>query len=67
MADEKDPEPGEIFPANDEDDIAPFRRVGEVAASIARLIGQRLAREEFERLRAENDNSPVRHEGDGAD
>ncbi|UUP17071.1 hypothetical protein [Nitratireductor thuwali] len=43
--------------ANVEDaDIAPWRRVDRVVLSIARLIGRQIARQEFEAVRAANDN-----------
>ena len=44
-------------------------KIDRVALTLARIIGRRMAREDFERLRAANDNRPIVSEGmeDGAD
>lgn len=75
MADDTEQEPDEIAPANDNEspngdaDIASWERVDRVVLSIARLIGRRIAREQFEALYAANDNRPVAADrsGDQAD
>jgi hypothetical protein len=76
---EDDIEPERFKPAND--NIGPrgepeaekpsaktWRKIDRVALTLARIIGRRMAREDFERLRAANDNRPVASEGseDGA-
>ena len=75
MENESDREPGRIVPANDNDDAsslpdaATLQRIDHAALTLARIIGRRLAREDFERLHAANDNRPVVSEKteDGAD
>lgn len=75
MADDTEQEPDGIAPANDNEsqngdaDIASWERVDGVVLSIARLIGRRIAREQFEALYAANDNRPVAADrsGDQAD
>lgn len=63
------PAPGQSFasaregrkPEIDEDaDIAPWQRIDKAVLSIARLIGRRMAREQFEALQEAraNDNAP---------
>jgi len=73
---EDDTEPERFKPANDnigEPDEKPsaetWRKIDRVALTLARIIGRRMAREDFERLRAANDNRPIVSEGmeDGAD
>lgn len=52
-------------PANDNDagpDARTWRRLDQVVLDIARLIGRQMAREDFERLTAANDNRKI---GDG--
>jgi hypothetical protein len=70
MADNTEPEPDDIIPANDdqgpEPDDETWRRVDRVALKLARLIGRRMAREDFEALSAANDNRPKAAE-DAAD
>lgn len=65
MADETEPEPDDILPANDnqapdggrdEPDQDARPQVDRVALTIARLIGRRIAREQFAALNAANDN-----------
>lgn len=49
-------------PANDtgaEPDAETWRRLDHVVLDIARLIGRQMAREDFERLTAANDNRKV--------
>ncbi|MDH4993112.1 hypothetical protein QEZ48_20050 [Aquamicrobium lusatiense] len=77
MEDENKPPPDEAWkPANDnyhrqalddDSDIPPWRRLDKVVLSIARLIGRQMAREDFERLRAANDNDPGTPKEDGAE
>lgn len=47
-------------PPDDGDDIAPWQKLDRVVLSIARIIGKRMAQENFERLKASvaNDNQP---------
>ena len=62
---EDDTEPERFRPANDntgpqgEPDAETWRKVNEVAIRLARIIGRRMAREDFERLTAANDNRPL--------
>ena len=62
MADDTKPEPDDIIPANDNQGPGPdaetWRRVDRVALTLARLIGRRMAREDFEALSAANDSRP---------
>lgn len=79
MEDENKPPPDEAWkPANDnyhrqalddDSDIPPWQRLDKVVLSIARLIGKQMAREDFERLCAANDNDPGRPKAteDGAE
>jgi hypothetical protein len=77
---EDDTKPERFKPAND--NIGPhgepdaekpsaetWRKIDRVALTLARIVGRRMAREDFERLRAANDNRPIVSEGmeDGAD
>ena len=77
---EDDTEPERFKPANDnigprgepdaeKPSVETWRKIDRVALTLARIIGRRMAREDFERLRAANDNRPVASEemGDGAD
>ena len=36
-----------------------WRKIDRVALTLARIIGRRMAREDFERLHAANDNRPI--------
>lgn len=47
-------------PPDEGNDIAPWQKLDKVVLSIARLVGRRMAREDFERLKASvaNDNVP---------
>jgi hypothetical protein len=75
MENESDRESGGIVPANDNDDASSlpdagtWQRIDHAALTLARIIGRRMAREDFERLHAANDNRPIVSEGteDGAD
>ena len=75
MENENDTDPGRIVPANDNNDASDqpdagtWQRVDRAALTLARIIGRRMAREEFERLHAANDNRPIVSEKteDGAD
>ena len=63
MADDTEPEPAGIMPANanqglDGQNEGIRRQVDQVVLSIARLIGRRIAREHFAALSAANDNRP---------
>ena len=64
MAHEIESEPDGITPANDNQ--GPDERVGEtrrqldqVVLTVARLIGRRIARDQFAALSAANDNRPI--------
>jgi hypothetical protein len=56
MENESDTEPDRIAPANDnkdasdQPDAGTWQRVDRAALSLARIIGRRMAREDFERL-----------------
>jgi len=75
MGNESDREPGRTIPANDNDDASgqpdarTWQRIDHAALTLARIVGRRMAREDFERLHAANDNRPIVPEGtqDGAD
>ena len=58
-----------IGPDTEKPSAETWRKIDQVALTLARIIGRRMAREDFERLRAANDNRPVASEemGDGAD
>ena len=60
MADDTKPEPDDTLPANDNrgPDGEAQRRLDNAVLSIARVIGRRIAREQFEALRAANDDRP---------
>jgi hypothetical protein len=67
MVDGTEPEPDGVIPANDnrgpdgkqdEPDRETRRQLDQVALTIARLIGRRMAREQFAALNAANDNRP---------
>ncbi len=68
------PEPGSYpVPANDNDsangpDPEALRKLDAVARRLARIIGRRMAREDFEKtIRAANDNQPSRSRTDAND
>jgi hypothetical protein len=69
MENENDKEPGRIVPANDNNDASgqpdagTWQRVNHVALTLARIIGRRMAKEDFERLHVANDNRPIVSEG----
>jgi hypothetical protein len=69
MENENDTEPGRIAPANDNNDASDqqgagmWQRVDRAALTLARIIGRRMAREDFDRLNAANDNRPLVSEG----
>jgi len=74
MENESDREPGRIVPANDNDTsgqphAGTLQRIDRAELKLARIIGRRMAREDFERLHAVNDNRPIVPEKteDGAD
>ena len=60
MANDTKPEPDDTIPANDNrgPDCEAHRRLDKAVLSIARVIGRRIAREQFEALRAANDDRP---------
>jgi hypothetical protein len=67
MDDDTEPKPGGIIPANDnqdpdgrrsEPDRETWQQVDRVVLTIARLIGRRIAREQFKALSAANDSRP---------
>ena len=71
---EDDTEPERFKPANDhigphrepdaeEPSAETWRKIDRVALTLARIIGRRMAREDFERLHAANDNRPIVSEG----
>ncbi|HEY0233919.1 MAG TPA: hypothetical protein VGC86_02520 [Afipia sp.] len=74
---EDDTEPERFKPANDNNgapdadkpSAETWDKIDRVALTLARIIGRRMAREDFERLRAANDNRPIVSEKteDGAD
>jgi hypothetical protein len=75
MADDTEPEPDGLMPANDnqgpngrqdEPDQETRRQLDQVALTIARLIGRRIAREQFAALNAANDNRSEEAQEDGA-
>lgn len=67
--------PERFRPANDnagpqdKPDAETWSRIDHVALTLARIIGRRMAREDFERLTAANDNRPldIGNTEDGAD
>jgi len=76
MEDDTEPRPERFRPAND--NIGPdnepsaaetWRKIDDIALTLARIIGRRMAREDFERLQAANDNRPAEagNAEDGAD
>lgn len=74
MADDSELEPDRLIPANDnrgpgggraEPDQNARHQVDRVALIIARLIGRRIAREQFAGLSAANDNKPEDAQEDG--
>lgn len=75
MGDDTDSRPERFRPANDntgpqdEPDAETWRRIDHAALTLARIIGRRMAREDFERLTAANDNRPLDtgNTEDGAD
>jgi len=62
MENDSDKEPGRMFPANDNNNAdgdpkaETWQRIDRAALTLARIIGRRMAREDFERLQAANDN-----------
>lgn len=77
MGSDNGKEPDKIVPANDnegpntgEPDAETRQRIDRAALTLARIIGRRMAREDFERLTAANDNNrPMDSDSteDGAD
>jgi hypothetical protein len=65
MADETKSGPDDIIPANDNQgpESEAWKRVNHVALTLARIIGRRMAREDFAARVAANDNRPVSSEG----
>lgn len=69
MENENDTKPGRIVRANvnndasDQPDAGTWQRVERAALTLARIIGRRIAREDFERLHAANDNRSIVSEG----
>lgn len=65
MEDDTEPRPERFTPANDdngpheEPDAETWRRIDEVALRLARIIGRRMAREDFAARVAANDNRPI--------
>lgn len=52
------PDDGQQQAANDNGNVEGWPRIDAAVLGIARLIGRQMAREEFERLNAANDNDP---------
>ena len=46
------------------DNGGPEARIGAAVKTLARLLGRQIAREEFRRLEAANDNAPARDAGE---
>lgn len=73
MANDADIEPDKIRPANDnqgpgaEPDDRTSQRLDRVALTLARIIGRRIARDQFEARSAANDNRPRASEDGAAD
>lgn len=75
MGDDTDPKPERFRPANDntgahgEPNAETWRRIDHAALTLVRIIARRMAREDFERLTAANDNRPLEtgNTEDGAD
>ncbi|WP_265975697.1 hypothetical protein [Brucella intermedia] len=75
MAEDRKEGPETIVPANDkngsqdEPGAETWIRIDRAALTLARIIGRRMAREDFERLHAANDNRLIASETteDGAD
>lgn len=75
MAEDRKEGPETIVPANDNDGpqgepgAETWIRIDRAARTLARIIGRRMAREDFERLTADNDNRPKNAASteDGAD
>ena len=71
MANKTGPKADGITPANDNNGAEHERqqRIDRTALTIARIVGRRIAREQFEARRAANDNRPgaARSGGDQAD
>lgn len=75
MGDDTEPRSERFRPANDntgphsEPDAETWRRIDHAALTLARIIGRRMAREDFEWLTAANDNRPwdTGNTEDGAD
>lgn len=64
MDDDTEPRPEGIKPANDntgphgEPSAETWLKIDRAALTLARIIGRRMAREDFERRQAANDNRP---------
>jgi len=73
MANDEDTEPDKTRPANDnqgpgaEPDERSPQRLDRVALTLARIIGRRIARDQFEARSAANDNGPRTSEDGAAD
>jgi hypothetical protein len=68
MVNDKDDKSGRIVPANNNDsaksnaggikpDAGTWQRIDRATLTLARIVGRRMAREDFERLIAANDNN----------
>ncbi len=74
MGDDTEPRPERFRPANDnsgphgEPNAEAWHKIDRAALTLARIIGRRMAREDFAALVAANDNRPIVPEGteDGA-
>ena len=57
--------PGSVSPGSGPGQAGAEARIDAAVMTLARLLGRQIAREEFERSRAANDNAPAGEVGDG--
>jgi hypothetical protein len=62
LANDNNGAPDADKPSAETSDKETWDKIDRVALTLARIIGRRIAREDFERLRAANDNRPVASE-----
>ena len=55
---------GQVRAATANDNGGPEARIGDAVLRLARLLGRQIAREQFARLEAANDNAPEREAHD---
>ena len=69
MGDDTEPRPERFRPANDDSGLhggpnaEAWRKIDAVALTLARIIGRRMAREDFLARTAANDNRPILPQG----